>query len=334
VELERSLAAGPLQPVYLVYGPERFLRAEAVRLIREALLREAENTDIMELDAADIEPARLFDDLRTPPLFAPKRLLIVEPAAQLLVIAADLIVEYMKKPTATAALILVAESVDGRRKGMKALLQNAAAVECPAMKQRELPAWCVSRARFHGKRMEPAAARLLVDLAGANLGRLDGHLQSLAAFCRERQRITSADVSDLIGGDHAQTVWELARAISARSSATALRALDRLFREPRTRPLWIIAALARETRDLWQARCMLERGCDAAHIRKRLGKPEWLVRRILQSIRNSTAERLRADYGLLLQADMDCKTGGGSDDWIVERLVLQLCGSTETKGKR
>ena len=28
---------------------------------------------------------------------------------------------------------------------------------------------------------------------------------------------------------------------------------------------------------------------------------------------------------LVLEADLDCKTGGGRDTWILERLVLKLC---------
>ena len=328
-DLQRALESDGLRAVYLVHGPETFLRTEAVQLICKAALSQADDTDILELDGGEVEPCSLLDDLRTPGLFAPRRLLIVENSGSLLANAGDLLLAYVEKPASGSSLVLVTESVDARKKGMKKLLQKTVAVACPTPKQRELPSWCIGRARMHGKRMDPGAARMLVDLAGENMGRLDGHLEALTAYCRERQRITAKDVSDLIGGDHARTVWELVRAISARSPATALRALNRLLRDG-TKPPWIIAALAHETRLLWHVKSLLDRGRSAAHIQEHLGKPDWLVRRILQTVRNASTERLRANHGLLLQADMQCKTGQGSDRWIVENLVLQLCGAAKT----
>ena len=325
-ELQRSMTSGGLQPVYLVYGPEDFLRGEALRLIRQVAASRDKNSDILELDGAEVEPGRLFDELRTPGLFAPTRLIILESASPLLYEASDLFLAYVKKPASNATLALVAESVDGRRKGIKEFTKKAVAIECAAMKAREVPAWCITRARLHGKQMDPTAARLLVDLAGANLGPLDGHIQGLAAYCRERRKITATDVSDLVGGDPARTVWDLVRAIAARSAATALRALDRLLREPKTTPSWIVACLARDTRDLWQVKLLSERGCREDEIQTRLGKPTWLVRRLIETARDVSIEQLRANHRLLLEADVDSKTGGASDSWILESLVVRLCG--------
>ena len=197
------------------------------------------------------------------------------------------------------------------------------------MKAREVPAWCITRARLHGKQMDPTAARLLVDLAGANLGQLDGQIQGLAAYCRDRSKVTATDVSNLVGADHARTVWDLVRAIAARSAATALRALDRLLREPKTTPSWIVACLARDTRDLWQVKALSEAGCREDEIQARLGKPSWLIRRLIETARDLSVDQLRTNHRLLLEADVDSKTGGASDSWILESLVVRLCGRAE-----
>ena len=82
-ELPKHLASGELAPVYLVAGPEDFLRTEAVRLIREKAARGKEPCDTAELDAAEGDPRKLLDDLRTPSLFAPRRLVLIENAALL-----------------------------------------------------------------------------------------------------------------------------------------------------------------------------------------------------------------------------------------------------------
>jgi len=322
--LERSLESGTLKPVYVIYGPEGFLRGEALRLIKQAT--EGEETAVSEPEAAHLDSAGLLDDLRTPALFAPKRLLIVDDAQAFITESGEILAGYAARPAPNATLVLLAESLDRRKKSVKALLKKVARVECPLVKSGAIPSWCIARARIHGKRLEPAAAKLLVDLAGTSLGQLDRHIQGLAVYCNERDAISSRAVADLVGGDHARTVWELVRAITARSAADALRALNRLLREPKVTTPWIIGALARESRDMWQVKDLVEQGHSADEIQTRLGKPAWLIQRIMKNVGGIHRSRLKSNHRLLLQADVDSKTGGSGDAWILEALVLRLCG--------
>lgn len=324
-ELHRAIESSDLAPVYLIHGPENFLRREAVRMLLAAA-RERD-IDTSEPEPRDVDITSLLDDLRTPGLFAAARMVIVDDASALIAGAADLLAAYAEHPGANATLVLAAETIDGRKKGMKALLKKAASVECPAVRPYEVPAWCVRRARGHGKPMDSAAARLLVDLAGTNLGQIDGQIEALATYCHDKPRIASEDVMNLVGGDHARTVWELVRAISERAPKTALGALNRLVREPKVTPSWIIGSLARESRDLWRTKRLVDEGCSPGEIQTRLGKPQWLVRRILQATERVDQKRLRANYRRILQADVDTKTGAGSDEWILEALVVRLCAT-------
>ena len=322
-DLERLLKESGLDPVYVVHGPETFLRSEALRLIKEAV---TEDTDISEPEPGRLDPTALLDDLRTTSLFAPKRLVIVDGAEALIAKSADLLCGYAKHPGKTTTLVLAAESTDARKKGVKPFLKSVVNVPCPAMKPREIPGWCMQRARHHDKPMDSEAARLLVDLAGTSLGQLDGQIRALAAYCHEGKKITSRHVAALVGGDHARTVWELVRAMSEHAPAKALRALDRLLREPKVTTPWIIGALAREVRDMWQLKQLVAEGHTAAQVQGRLGKPPWLIKRMMQNVQRIELGRLRKHHQLLLQADIGSKTGVARDTWILQSLVLQLCG--------
>jgi len=321
-DLERLLKKNGLEPVYVIHGPEPFLRSEALRLIKEAA---TEDTDLSEPEPTRLDPAALLDDLRTTSLFAPKRLVIVDGADALIANSADLLCGYAERPGATTTLALAAESVDARKKPVKRLLKNVVNIPCPAMKPREIPTWCMHRARYHGKPMDSEAARLLVDLAGTGLGQLDGQIRALVTYCHERKRITSKHVAALVGGDHARTVWDLVRAISDRAPAKALRALDRLLREPKVTTPWILGALAREMRDLWRLKQLVSEGHPDTEIQKRMGKAPWLTRRMMQNVRRMELGRLKGLYRLLLRADVASKTGLAPDSWILQSLTLQLC---------
>ncbi|MGO8705517.1 MAG: DNA polymerase III subunit delta [Candidatus Brocadiia bacterium] len=339
-ELSKHLASGELAPVYFVAGPEDFLRTEAVRLIREKAARGKEPCDTAELDAAEGDPRKLLDDLRTPSLFAPRRLVLIENAGLLLDRALEPLLHYAEQPSPRTTLVLVAgEPRKPARKSSKKpkkeppkptaqskarLLRKVTTVQCPVVPQKALAGWCVQRARALGKPMEPNAAALLADRIGTNLGQMDGQIQNLIACCKERPRITEKDVSDLCGGDRLWLAWELAEMILDRNAPQALRALDRLFRDGDS-PQGLLVPIGRKIRQLVVIKQLARQGLKDDEIARRAGAPPWLIGKLLREKKGLTIAELKDMLHLVLKADLDCKTGGGRDTWILERLVLKLC---------
>ncbi len=339
-ELPRHLASGELAPVYLVAGPEDFLRAEAVKLIRERAARGKEPCDTAELDAAEGDPRKLLDDLRTPLLFAPRRLALIENAGLLLERALEPLLQYVERPSPRTTLVLVAGEVrkSARKPSKKPkkeapkpaahskarLLRKITTVQCPIVPQKALAGWCIQRARALGKPMEPNAAALLADRIGTNLGQMDGQIRNLIACCKERPAITEKDVSDLCGGDRLWQAWELAEMILDRNAPQALRALDRLFRDGES-PQGLLVPIGRNIRRLIVIKQLAQEGLKDDEIARRAGAPPWLIGKLLREKRNLTIADLKDMLHQVLKADLDCKTGGGRDTWILERLVLRLC---------
>jgi DNA polymerase-3 subunit delta len=339
-ELPKHLASGELEPVYLVSGPEDFLRGEAVKLIREKAARGNEPCDTTELDAAEADPRKLLDDLRTPSLFAPRRLVLIENAGLLFDQAVEPLLRYLERPSPRTTLVLVAgETRKSARKpsrqpkkeppkpaaqGKARLLRKITAVQCPIVPQKALAGWCVQRAHALGKPMDSSAAALLADRIGTNLGQMDGQIQNLIACCKERPRITEKDVSDLCGGDRLWRAWELAEMILDRNAPQALRALDRFIRDGDS-PQGLLVPIGRAIRRLIVIKQLARQGLHEAEIARRAGEPSWLVGKLLREKKSLTVAELKSKLHQVLEADLDCKTGGGRDSWIVERLVLKLC---------
>lgn len=325
-ELEASLKARRPAPIYILRGTETFFRRKAARLIAEAM-----EADGSELSAEAPDPARLdvrdlLDDLRTPTLFAPKRLTTVEPAGDFIVENWEILLTYADAPASAATLILVAEHLDARRNYAKALLKAAAVVDCAPLKDYQVPRWCMARAQAEGKRMNNAAAQLLVELAGVSLGELDGQIRNLAVYCNTRQTISDGDVEKLVGGDHARKVWALTDAVMQRAPAKALKALDRLQREPGAAEFRLIAPLAARLRDMIHVKRFAAAGLDADEIRKRLGRHPYAVKLLREAVTRVSFAELAAKYRLLLEADLEVKTLPARErPWIIQRLILSLC---------
>ena len=105
---------------------------------------------------------------------------------------------------------------------------------------------------------------------------------------------------------------------------TALRALSRLLRDVES-PGWLLSPIGREIRRLITLKELSDTRLPAGEIAQRAGMPPWLVQKLLGGVQRVSAEELKANLRLVLQADVECKTGGGRDSWILERLVLKLC---------
>jgi DNA polymerase III subunit delta len=343
-ELPKHLASDELKPVYLVFGAEDFLRSEAVKLIREAAARGKEPCDTAELDAADGDPRKLLDDLRTPSLFAPRRLVLIENAGLLFEPRAiEPLLHYVEQPSPRTTLVLIAgemrksarkeskkpkkEPTESAARAKERVLRKITMVECPLVKQNALAGWCRERARALGKPMESDAAALLADMLGTNLGQMDGQIRNLIAYCNERPRITEKDVSDLCGGDRAWRTWELTEAILDRRMSAALHALDRLIRDVDSTV--ILVAMGRDIRRLVVLKQLARQGLNEAEIARRSGVQSWLVGKLLREKKSLTIAELKFKLRQVLEADLDCKTGGGQDTWILERLVLRLSATSK-----
>src|SRR5205823_14284817 len=106
---------------------------------------------------------------------------------------------------------------------------SAATITCKAQSQYKLPEWCVQwAARRHAKQLTMNAARMLVDLIGADMGQLDQELTKLAIYVGTANRIDQDDVDKLVGSSRAKSTWKIFDAIGGGQPSAALAILDRL----------------------------------------------------------------------------------------------------------
>jgi DNA polymerase III subunit delta len=101
--------------------------------------------------------------------------------------------------------------------------------EFEAPKAREAPRALVGEAQRLGFRLEPAAARMLVDRMGANPQRLRNELERLALWAGEGGEVSAADLDAMVADTSETVVWALADALEAHDPATALETAERLL---------------------------------------------------------------------------------------------------------
>jgi DNA polymerase III subunit delta len=101
--------------------------------------------------------------------------------------------------------------------------------EFEAPRPRQLPRALVADARRLGFRLDPAAARMLVERMGTSPVRLGNELARLAIWAGEGGEVGAADLEEMVADSSETVVWSLADALEARSPAAALAAAERLL---------------------------------------------------------------------------------------------------------
>lgn len=215
----------------------------------------------------------------------------------------DALAAYATKPEPLTTLVIVASDITRTTRVYKALQKHATIVECWGLKGardgridlREVGRQSEQRIKQAvmeaGQQIEPAAAKLLAERAGADIATLRGDLARLLLYAAGKPRIELKDVQDVVSGETSQDVWAVNNAIQRGDRSEALRQL----------------ALA------------LESGGVSYMI---LGQLAHFVREKLPGI---DPRRVPAAVEALFRTDVELKSSGGDPRVLLERLVVDLC---------
>ncbi|HEY8346599.1 MAG TPA: DNA polymerase III subunit delta [Symbiobacteriaceae bacterium] len=337
-----EIRAGTLRPVYLIYGEESFLKEELLRAIRKAAV--PPETADFNADVVAPGPDQVAQALRlaqTQPFFAERRLVVVrdcplfsarrrsekqeekqeqdeEPAA-----AEEPLLAYLKHPVPFTCLVFLAgDSVDHRRKAVRAVAEAGAVVECRPLQEREAIPWVEHRALIYGKRMDQEAARMLVERMGNDLQRLDNELQKLALYVGDVPAITARDVEAVVGGITETQIYQLTDAVVLKQRPQALLLLEQILRQV-DHPLQVVAALANRFRQLLTVRALVDRGVSRKEGPALARMKPFAYEKAVDCVRRYPREALVAALEKVLAADLAIKSG--ADPTVtVETLVVEL----------
>jgi DNA polymerase-3 subunit delta len=319
------IAKARVQPLYVLHGDEPFLKRQVHQAIRRLVLGPQDDGLSLSCYAGDSTSyAAVMDDLRTRPFLSPRRLVIVENADPFVSAERARLEKFVAGLDGAAVpgvLVLDVKTWAATTRLAKAV-PDAMTITCDAPDTRSLPEWCVRRcAAEHGKQLGSAAARLLVDLVGPEMGLLDQELAKLAAYAGASPRIESEDVDKLVGRSRMEQVWRIFDLIGSGQAGEALAHLDGLL-EQGAEPLQLLSGpFSWQLRRLAQAARLSAQGVPLGEALSRAG----LRRNAEAQLRHLGRRRLDQLYDWMLQADQGMK--GGSQlppRTLLERLVVRL----------
>jgi DNA polymerase-3 subunit delta len=223
-------------------------------------------------------------------------------------------------PDLTVVLIARAKAPAKLTKAVKAAKGEIHSFEAP--KAREMPRLLVGDAQRLGFRLEPAAARVLVERMGANPVRLHHELERLALWAGEGGEVGVEDLGAMIADTSEEAVWSLSDALLERDAAGALRIGERLISQGEN-VTGLIYGLASRLRSACAAAGQLEEGIPPKQVESSLKMHPYAAKLLVGRLRDTSVEDLRMATEALADLELWCRGGADYGDELALTLALR-----------
>ena len=323
-EFDRSLAAGRVQPLYLLVGYETYLRDAAARNVSDAalsgtLLREFNESSFSLLTDSAMAAIAAAEQM---PMMSERRVVRIKDFAKLREADEQIIIRYLDRPADSTVMIFVADDLDKRKTMTKTLLAKCAVVEFPAVKDAEAKAWARTRLKELKTTADDRVLTDIVRLVGTNLQTLSSELEKLAAAAVETRQITMELVDQLIDRSRELSNFDLGDQLIAGDRRRALETLHRLL-EDDVAPVMLVGLIASNYHRLALAKELLQRGDRAEVNRLVYGSPAKRDA-FMNTLQRSDARKLARGIQLIAAADLALKTSLAGSGLKGARLQLEV----------
>jgi DNA polymerase-3 subunit delta len=227
-------------------------------------------------------------------------------------------------PDLTIVLIARAKAPAKLSRAVKAAKGEIHEFEAP--KAREMPRLLVAEAKGLGFRLDPAAARMLVDRMGANPVRLHHELERLALWAGQGGEVGPADLGAMIADTSEAVVWSLSDALLERDAAAALRIGERLIAQGEN-VTGLIYGLASRLRGACQAAGQLAEGIPPKQVESSLKMHPYAAKQLVGRLQNTNVADLRMATEALADLELWCRGGADYGDDLAFTLALRRCAA-------
>ncbi|MBL8170624.1 MAG: DNA polymerase III subunit delta [Acidobacteria bacterium] len=342
-EFYRKLRQNQFAPVYLLEGPERYLRDQALKTLREAAVDAAVrdfNYAALSVTQGDLDEALAL--ARQFPMISPRRMVEVtgfealNDEKQL-----ELLKDYLRAPIDTTVLVFVSDGLDNRRNIAAMLRKGCEVVSFAPLDDRDAaPRWVSDYVARSGGLIEPAAAAYLVAMIGVDLRRLSSELDKLLTYLSGepgKPAITKELIDQLVRYARELSNFDLTDAIVEGDRKRALILLERIFatagEPPQTLSLFILGAIASNFRRLLLAKELMRQNAPNSEVAKAVGMSPYAVTFLNERARKFEAERLLKGIERIAQTDIALKSSLATPRLQLELLISELCPAVSTVRK-
>ena len=305
--------------IFLFYGDEDFLIDQRIRLIREKIASPSLHCENIDGDCMTRE--QIVSALQGQSLLSSEKLVVVRPANLKSEIWGEILFSLKELPPKNY-LVLVADEVSPQSKIFKFIEANGEVEIFKSFapwEQDQVIAWIGREVRARGKGIGREAAERLQEISGSGLRKLSSEIEKLITYIGEKKEIALEDVLALASPGE-KDAFSVSDALAEKNLGRALGNL-RLLTKNRVDPFKLLSLLASQ----YRAMLFMKHESNPQKGAQQLGASPYYLKKCQEKGRKFSEEELKKDLSLLLQADLDIKSGK-EQLTVLELLLASLCG--------
>lgn len=328
-EIFDDIKTGRFKRLYLFYGPEEYIKMQALAQMTAAIAPEAFTAlNIHVMDEGSAGAQDIIASCETLPFMGGMRLVAVKDYAGFKTKKAagdDELKDYLKRiPESTCLVFYNRGDVDKSRELYKAVSKIGTVIEFERLKGPELTKWTASAFKKSGKKISAADLDYFLFLVGNRLEDIANEVQKLAAFAGEASVVTRAAIDSVVSPLPEHTIFQLIDAIAERDGDSALLLLDELTGSGQA-ILGINVMLFRHLKYLLQCKRLVKNGHKQKEIAEALKIQPFRAQKYMGQCRGFTEEQLVKAMDECLELDYGFKRGKIGDRLGIEMIIVRMC---------
>ena len=308
--------------VYLLYGPESYLRLFYTDKLCSAVLPESDTMNRALFEGDKTKESDIIDFAETIPFFAEHRLIRVKDSG-FFKGSCELLPDYMKNIPEHAVIVFSEGEVDKRNRLFKPVRAAGYVSEFTAQKEDKLLQWGANLLKKGGLSISRNDMNYLLSRTGTDMSHIMLEIDKLINYCSGQKAVTRQDIDAITGTQLENRIFEMIDAITDGNQAKALSLYADLLslKEP---PMRILYLIARQYNQLLTVRELMDEGNSAGAIVQKTGMRDFVVRRNMNRAKSFSVQRLRDNVAKCIEMEESVKTGRIGDRLSVELLLVQF----------
>lgn len=336
-EFKAKIKSDSVGGCYIFVGEEDYLKRYYLGELRDTVVGDATLAAFNHAlyEGAEIDFARISDDIKSPPVFAEYKLIewrypnidkMKESELVLLENTLELLSDY---PYAVFALIVADGDITlgvGKKEGKfeKRFKDKLNLLNFPKSTEAQLISWLKRHFDTYSVGVTADVLRELIFRSGHSMSVLNFEVDKLAflALSRGKTSVSSEDVKEAASSTPECDTFALSNAILDRNKAGAYYALDEM-KSHRLDPLVILGMMAKTYSELVNVIMMQSDGMDASDIATALGMNPYRLKLYISASRKFTKERASRVAEELVRVDTGAKFGGITGYTAIEIFIAK-----------
>ncbi len=320
--INNDIKSGQFQPVYLLYGEERYLKKQYKDKLKKALCAADDNMNNHFFEGKGISIGEVIDLAETMPFFADRKVIFLENSG-FLKSGGEQLAEYVGTQNETTVLIFVEAEVDKRSKLFKAIQSKGCVVEFTEQDENTLKRWVAGMLGKEGKKITENTVQLFLTKTGTDMENIHAELEKLICYCMDKEVVTAEDVEEICTTRITSHIFDMVDAIADKKQAKALQLYYDLLalKEP---PMRILFLIARQCNILLQVKAMKNKGYGNKDMASATGVPPFAVGKYAAQAAKFKTSILKKAVTKCVEAEEAVKMGRMNDVMSVEILIMSV----------